>query len=321
MKELLEFKPLPLLTSGRWQTIMGSFGRIVTLPPSQKIDILLPDGDVLVCKISMPPKDIKAKGVVLLIHGLGGSENSKYMLRISRTLISLGYVAVRLNLRGCGPGQGLAKKPHYAGGSADLFPVMERIHQEFKGLPLQIVGFSLGGHILLKFLGELGANAPPFLVNSIAVCAAIEPADTVKLFGLPRNKLFQDYYLMDLVKFVRINEKIFPDIKKTEFPDNLSLYLYDELYVAPNWGFKSADEYYDLCRASRFIPLIKSPCKILYTQDDPLVNYRIFDELKVPDSVQLKYTAHGGHMGFLGFTGEGWGIRWMDKTIINWLTG
>ena len=53
-------------------------------------------------------------------------------------------------------------------------------------------GFSLGGHILLKFLGELGANAPPFLVNSIAVCAAIEPADSVRLFGLPKNKLFQD---------------------------------------------------------------------------------------------------------------------------------
>jgi predicted alpha/beta-fold hydrolase len=316
MKELIPFKPLPLLNTGKSQTILGYFGIPESPPPSKQINITLPDKDILVCYVSEPPNP---RGVVIMLHGLGGSSNSRYMIRIGKKLIASGFIVVRVNWRGAGLGQGLARKLHYAGGSHDLSPILEKFHQDYPNLPIQIIGFSLGGHILLKFLGELGSNAPSYLVNSIAVCPAVEPADSVKRFALPENWLLQRSYTTELVDLVRAAEKAFPEIKRTEFPKKLSLYIYDQIYVAPTWGFESAEQYYDKVRASRFIPMIRTPCQILYTMDDPFVNHEIFDQLDIPSSVRLFYTIHGGHMGFLGFTGKGWDIRWMDSLLIDWL--
>jgi predicted alpha/beta-fold hydrolase len=320
MKQELNFTPLPLLTSGKWQTILGSFGAFRTAPSSKEINILLPDGDTLVCKVSVPKNESQIKGIVLLLHGLAGSENSRYLLRISRRLIDLGYITMRINLRGCGAGQGLAKRLHYAGGSKDLITVADRIHQEFGSLPLQLVGFSLGGHILLKYLGELGDNIPPQLVQSIAVCPAVDPANTVKLFALPRNQLFEKSFVKELVDLVKVTESAYPEITKTTFPEKLSLYKFDDLYIAPKWGFKDADDYYNQCKASKFIPLIKSPCRILYSMDDPIVDPKTFDQIVHSENVRLYSTTYGGHMGFLGFHGKGWNIRWMDEQVVKWLT-
>lgn len=320
MNEKLDFNPLPFLTSGKWQTIIGSFGAYVAPPPSKQINIVLPDGDILVSKASMPISDLPAKGLVVLFHGLAGSENSRYLIRISKRLIKLGYIAVRVNLRGCGPGQGFARRLHYAGGSKDLISVVDKMRQEFGELPLQMVGFSLGGHILLKYLGELAENTPAQLVQSIAVCPAVDPANTVKRFALPQNKIFEWSFLKELVRLVKVIEKTYPELKKTDFPKELTLYKYDDVYIAPRWGFESADQYYEQCRASRFIPSIKSPCRILYSSDDPIVDPKTFDNLEHSDNVKLYYTTHGGHMGFLGFNGHGCKIRWMDDQVIKWLT-
>jgi predicted alpha/beta-fold hydrolase len=317
MSTLIPFKPLPFLTSGRWQTILGYLGFPQRPPKSEQINITLDDGDILVCNVSYPKNT--PKGLVIMLHGLGGSANSRYMMRISKRCNASGYIAVRVNLRGSGLGQGLARKLHYAGGSADIIPILQTFHEKYPDLPIQILGFSLGGHILLKYLGELGSNAPSYLKNAIAVCPAVEPANAVKRFALPKNRLLQRSYTKGIVKLVRVAEKAFPDLKKTEFPKNLSLYLYDQIYVTATWGFDSAEEYYDLCRASRFIPMIRVPCRILYSLDDPFVDHKTLEDLEPPASVQLFYTEHGGHMGFLGFTGNGWNARWMDNLVLKWI--
>ena len=315
----LDFKPLPFLKSQHSQTILASFGLPVWGPPSEKQMFQLEGKNKLCCLQHIPKNWDAQKGIVILLHGMGGSSQSHYIRRISSKLYRLGYFVFCLNRRGCGCGEGLASPLCHGGWTEDLLLVLKSLRENYPDSPIRVVGFSLGGNLLLKLLGELGAEGNKYLSHGIAVSPVVDLRDASETLGLPSNRIYERYYVNGLMTLVRAAEKAFPDEKKTAFPERCSIIQYDALYTAPKWGYKSVYDYYAKNSSAAFVPKIQVPCDLLYAADDPFIRFEIIQSLPFPPCVKLWKTKYGGHMGFLGFVDRYTSIRWMDHTVVSWI--
>lgn len=310
MLENLPFHPLPGLSSPHVQTILAGFSRPGPPPPSTPLLVPLEDGDTLFCQVSLPPTWHETQKTIVMIHGLGGSDSSNYMIRIGRKLYENGYRVVRINLRGCGSGSNLARLPYHGGTSGDLFAVIRSLKQKNPLSPITLLGFSLGGNIALKLSGELGETSPNFLECTIAVCSPIDLADTVVLLQTPANRLYHSYYLGQLINQGQ---------RWTMGRHINTLYEFDDLVTAPTWGFANAADYYQKSSSRFHIPNIRHPCYLLYTADDPFVDYRQILKISLPPGIKVALCQHGGHMGFLGWAGRTHRYFWLDQLLLNWI--
>jgi hypothetical protein len=278
----------------------------------------LPDGDRLVLHDSPAPGWQPGSPIAVLIHGLGGDHRSGYLQRLGRVMLRWHWRVVRVDLRGCGKGIALAKKPYHAGCSDDVRAVLEVVHGWAAPSPIVLLGFSLGGNIVLKLAGEAKDRPVPGLARVAAVNPPIDLVRASDELGQPRNRLYEYHFVRGLVALVRQRARHFPDEHEVQFPKRLSLRQFDDLYTAPRTGFADALDYYRRSSALPFIPKIEVPALILTSRDDPLVPVDSFRELRPPPHIEVQIATGGGHLGFLGWDGAG-GIRWADRRIIDWL--
>jgi predicted alpha/beta-fold hydrolase len=310
MVKYLAFKPLPGLSSPHIQTIVASFTRPGTPPPSSPLLIPLKDGDTLFCQVSTPPTWQEHQQTVVMVHGLAGSINSNYMIRISRKFYEAGYRVVRVNLRGSGEGSNFASLPYHGGSSEDVFIVVKHLKQLIPLSPIILLGFSLGGNIVLKLLGELGEEALSLIENTIAICSPIDLEKTIHLLAKPANKLYHQFYLNQMLRQTQ---------RWTKGREISSLYEYDTFVTAPIWGFSSAEAYYRHSSSRFYIPNIKTPCYILLASDDPFVDPQQLLNIPLPPQMKVALCENGGHMGFLGWTGREHTCFWLDQHLLNWM--
>lgn len=293
-----EFRPLPGLSSSHLQTIMSAYLPAGKEPPTKQWLVAIGNGDFLSCEISVPEKWQEA---VVMVHGLGGSAKSKYMVRLARKFYHQGYKVVRVNLRGCGSGRDLSKLPYHAGTSGDLLAVLEALRPI---APLHVLGFSLGANMVLKLAGELGYQAKGLVKSFVAVCPPIDLANSVQRIEERRHRLYHAYYLK------RILAQAMP-----WSPQKISsIYEFDDRLTAPLWGYCGADEYYRANSALSFLEKIEQTTHLLFSDDDPFISTKSLEQCALPPAVQLYKTTHGGHMGFLGRDGY-----WLDKTLMRWI--
>ncbi len=311
------FVPHPFLKNTHLQTIIGNYYGDVEDPLSQRELITLPDGDQISLEISTPDQWTQSCPTVLLVRGLGGSHDSTYLKRITHLVVEKGARAVRMNLRGCGSGKGLAKRGYHGGVSEDLKEVIHRVYEKYPLSPLSLVGFSLGGNITLKLLGE-DTTINSYLEKAIAVCPAICLEDSSRRFQKRSNSFYQKSFLRGLTNMVKEQKEMFPDGLLESLESCKSLYEFDELFTAPHYGFENAKDYYTKCSAKDLIPNITLKTHILFAKDDPLVNGTLLDPKDLPDNIELIITEKGGHMGFLGHPKKSL-FRWMDHQIMTWL--
>ncbi len=157
--KLNKFYPFPFARSGFWQTVHGTYLPILKpSKPDAYHHMMLKDGDVLVLAENRPKEWQPGQRIMLLVHGLTGCYQSTYMQRMCRRMTKKGFLVLRLNLRFCGPGRGLARKAYHAGVSDDTREVLEWIKIKFPDSPVTQVGFSLGGNVTLKMAGEDGSR-------------------------------------------------------------------------------------------------------------------------------------------------------------------
>ncbi|HLU48476.1 MAG TPA: alpha/beta fold hydrolase, partial [Planctomycetota bacterium] len=177
----LVFQPFPLLRNAHLQTMLGHWLRVPARVPSRTEIVDLSDGDRLALEISEPIGDAAPARTVVLIHGLAGCHESAYLVRVAAKLVRRGMRAVRLNLRGCGSGAGLARGIFHSGQSDDLRQTIEALRARGQGSRVSVIGFSLGGNIALKLAGELGERGPELVDRVLAVCP---PADLERCANL-----------------------------------------------------------------------------------------------------------------------------------------
>jgi uncharacterized protein len=303
----LDFRPLKGLFSPHLQTVFTTFSPAGHPPESTSLHVKVSEGDILSCKISTPKGWTPNQLTVALLHGLGGSEDSHYMIRLSRKFHHAGVRSVRINLRGCGSGVNLNKLPYTCGDSHDIKAVLETLKNDTPHSPIHLIGFSLGGNIIMKMAGELGDKALELVDRIIAVCPVIDLANSLDLITKQSHGLYHRYYLSQIreqgKKWIR-NMKI------------SSIYEYDKRVTVPLWGYANNHDYYDKCSSRRHLSNIKVTCDLLMAADDPFIDYSILRNSKLSLTTNAWLSRHGGHMGFIGRSDKKKDIYWLDHFLV-----
>lgn len=319
MSRELVFSPFPLFPGAHQQTIIGTFNFFRKKPASETQYLQLSDGDKIALEVTIPDEWKVNSPTLLLVHGLCGSHESPYMIRMAKKFSDNGFKVVRMNLRGCGSGRGHAKKIYHAGCTDDVLEVLKALKKEHLESDITLMGFSLGGNIVLKLAGELNTSASSLLKEVVGVAAPVDLFQSVNLIKNNTNRFYENYFLGLLRSDIRHRHEKFNDLGDFELPKNLTFYDFDECYTAPQCGYESAMDYYKRCSAVETILEVDIPCRVLFSEDDPIVSSTSLDHLSMPDHIEVYKTKKGGHLGFLGIPNSIRGFHWMDSVLLEWL--
>jgi predicted alpha/beta-fold hydrolase len=263
--------------------------------------------------VTPPDKDLP---LVLLIHGVPGSQDSRYMLRMSSYLIKQGHRVLRLNLHGAGPSRAECAGQYYAGSSGDLVALLAQLPGELKQdrVTVTAVGYSVGGAILLKYLGEQGENS---LISAAAsVSAPIDLFDTCRTLMRFRNVLYHRGVLTKMKKEATDPGAVLTPDERKNIESARTIFEYDDRFTAPRNHFDGAEDYYFKCSAVNFLPAIRKPTLLLASLDDPWVPGGVYvgHRWGSNESLSLKpiLTSRGGHVGFHG---AGYFQPWSDRAV------
>jgi predicted alpha/beta-fold hydrolase len=320
--DLPPFRPrFPWLT-GDLQTIAN---RLV--PPTSRLGaasserLRLPmddgSGDMLLAMLDRPPVD-RGGPVLILIHGLTGCEDSAYMLNTARYFLDLGHPVIRLNLRAAGPSRAVCGDIYYAGRSQDFRAVLRLLPSDLAVRGLVAVGFSLGGNMLLKYLGEEGAASG--LQAAASVCAPIDLSATCRHMLRPRNRLYHRYIIAQMKREATGEGARLTAAERAAILGAANVWEYDDRFIAPRHGFAGAEDYYDRNKALRFMPAIRTPTLVIAAADDPWIpaaTYRGFDWSG--NRMLVPLLADGG--GHVGFHAAGSPTPWHDRAIERFIRG
>jgi len=316
------FEAHPLLRNGHLQTLTTLF-RDGTNHNwcTQQHQVTLEDGDRIVlhddCPAAWQPNDRSA----MIVHGLGGSSQAYYMQRLAARLNQHHVRTFRMDLRRSGAGIAMARLPSHAGRSTDIATAIRYVAKRCPQSPTSLIGYSLGGNIVLKLLGEIGHEPFGNLDNAAAICPPIDLAACIKKLSQIRNRFYDRYLASQLLEQTQKNQTLRPDAPPLDFPHTPNrVGEFDEMYTAPVCGFRNAADYYQQCSSQKFIPDIKIHTLIVADRDDPLVPIEPFEYVPVPPTVHLERTTHGGHLGYISRSGLNPNRRWLDWRILHWVT-
>jgi len=321
--ELVPYQLHPWLRNPHAQTILGSYwcGQRIPYQAKQHF-VLFEDGDQTVMHDDRPSDWQPGDRVVLLIHGLGGCHHSGYVVRIAHKLNQLGMRTFRVDLRGCGAGETLAKRPFHAGCSNDIAEAVRMIHALCPGSPLTLSGYSMGGNIVLKLAGEMGDGQLGGIDSVIAVAPPVDLSYCCNNMRNGVNRLYDWDFSRRLVRMVQkrcaSDPEMFGGFQFEQRPDRLI--AFDAAFTAPQCGFESAQDYYEKASAGPLLQDIKIPGMILVADDDSVVPYEIFSHHPRSSSLQLEVTRGGGHLGFITSREIVPDRRWMDYRVVRWIS-
>ncbi len=315
------FIPHPLVRGGHAQTILGCYlPGMKWAPQSKQHLVALPDGDRIVLHEDVPLGVQEPDRVVLLIHGLGGSHQSTYMQRTAAKLVEKGVRVFRMDLRGCGAGTALAKLPVHAGRSEDVGVVLAYLMEACADTPIFLVGFSMGGNLVLKLLGEMGRQRPANLAGAMAVAPPIDLIDCSRNMERGVNRLYNRSFLRSLLRAAAMRrERVPKEFDPPLLPLPQKLRDFDERFTAPLAGYASAEEYYHRASSRPLLQEIQVPTVVVAAADDPIVPVGPFESATYSQSTQLLIVPSGGHLGFFGVKGADPDRRWMDWRVVDWV--
>lgn len=276
--------------------------RDLTPHASRRLTVDLRDGtdDRLACSLDMPSRPRAGTPLTILIHGLTGSEESAYIHGMARRLLESGQRVLRLNLRGAGPSRATCRGQYYAGRSQDFRALLANLPAELTRDGVNAVGYSLGGAMLLKYLGEEGTAAP--LRAAATVCAPIDLSATCRRMMQPRNVLYHRHILRQMKAEATAPGAGVSEAERSAILRARSVWDYDEVFIAPRHGFAGAEDYYERCKPIAFMGGIRVPTLVLAALDDPWIPgaiYSGYDWAGNPALTPL-LPARGGHVGFHG---------------------
>jgi predicted alpha/beta-fold hydrolase len=259
---------------------------------------------------------------MLLLHGLEGCCDSHYMHGIAAKAYKAGLNVVRLNQRTCGGTEHLSPTLYNSGLSADYRSVLQELAAE-QMHRIWLVGYSMGGNLLLKATGELGRSQPA-LAGTVVVCPNIDPTLCVRELERPANWLYHRHFLTRLKARVQRKASLSPgrwDLKGLRAITRIS--EFDDRYTAPDGGYRDAADYYDRSGARHVLHSIAVPTTIITAQDDPFIPYSMFltPSVQQNPSIRLLAPTHGGHCGFFQTRRNEEDRYWVENRIVEIVRG
>jgi uncharacterized protein len=326
------FVPRRFLRNSHIQTIAGNFlPRPDHLPaPVPELVEVSPADDSqissrVLCHCHWQPADVRpTRPTVILVHGLEGSSDSQYIVGNANKLWRAGANIIRMNMRNCGGTEELSPTLYHSGLSSDVDAVMRFFLQRERLESVSLVGYSMGGNLVLKLAGELGSSAPRELHAVVGVSPAIDLGPSAAALHRPQNRLYEQRFLRNLLKRFRRKVRLFPRVFDPNRTVGIrSLRDFDHRITALYSGFLSADDYYYRAAAARVIDRIAVPTLVLHAMDDPFVHItpESLAALEANPDITLVQTEHGGHCAFLATPdlAAGYDGYWAESTLLRFI--
>jgi hypothetical protein len=309
------------LSGGHRQTLASFFlARRIALPPAEARLIEVEPG-VQVLAHCHWQADRQNTLTAILVHGLEGSSESQYMLGIAAKGLALGMNIVRLNQRNCGGTESLAPTLYHSGRSSDIAAVAQNLIDQDAISGLALVGFSMGGNLVLKLAGEWGSTCPRQFRAVAAVCPAVDLAASADALHLRSNRLYEEYFMWKLKGRLRDKARLFPGAFDTSRLRGIrTLREFDDKITAYYSGFAGADDYYDRAAAAHVVDRIAVPTFILHAANDPFIRILPNTRQKILNNPHITFleTEDGGHCSYLS-EAEGDDGHWAETQVVEFL--
>jgi len=258
---------------------------------------------------------------LIAVHGLEGSTESEYMVGVARNGLALGMNVVLMNQRNCGGMDHCAPTLYNSSLSADVAAVVKNVLERDGVSRFALIGFSMGGNLVLKLAGEWGSSAPQQLRAVAAVCPAMDLAASADALHQPANRIYEYYFLLQLFRRMRRKARHFPGfVDLSRLRGVTSLRLFDDRITAYYCGFTGADDYYARAAAANVVDRIAVPTLIIHAANDPFIRLLPATRERILRNphITLIETADGGHCAFVGSCNSDPGDdgRWAEKEVV-----
>ena len=288
-----------LFQNGHIQTIYARIFRQVPKIKYIRERISTPDQDF----IDLDWSKTDSKKLAVLCYGLESDSQANYVKGMVKALNHKKWDCVVFNFRGCSGEPNYQMRSYHSGVTEDLEYIIQYILKNYQYQKISLVGFSLGGNLILKYLGEKGMSLPSFIKTAVTISTPCDLQSSAIRLAQKENQIYMKRFLKKLYKKIYIKEKernlVFPRPFSTikNFKD------FDDFYTAPIHGFKDAMDYWAKCSSRFFIPSIAIPTLLINAQNDPFLGPESFPSeiTQDHDCFFLETPQSGGHMGFVTF--------------------
>ncbi len=304
----------PLVSNPHWLTILANFWPrkldFSAYPEENRLFRTEPEVQVLMTT-QRPRRE--RRGELILVHGLEGSADAGYMRTMAKAGLDAGYAVSRFNIRTCGNTERFANTLYHAGLTIDLLSVLKQIREEGR-TPVHLVGYSLGGNMILKLAGELGEEATPLIASICAISTPIDLAASARTIRKFSNRLYERRFLKRMR--ARVAETGRFTARQVNAPR--TIWEFDDVLTGPSFGFRDAVHYYETQSSRQFLERIRVPVLLIQAKDDIFIPFEIFEhpQVKANPLIRLHATEHGGHLGFLSRSKPRF---WLDGAVLEWI--
>jgi uncharacterized protein len=327
-----DFQPRRFLKNGHLQTIAGNYlarTNDLPAPEAQLVEVSPATANQIasqvLCHCHWQPEEVRAaRPTAIIVHGLEGSSDSQYVVGNANKLWRAGCNVVRMNMRNCGGTEALSPTLYHSGLSNDVLAVMNFFVARYGLRSMSLIGYSMGGNLVLKLAGELSTTAPATLRSVIGVSPAVDLQPSADALHLPQNRLYELKFLHNLLRRFRRKAVLFPRAYDRNRAIGIrSLREFDDRITALYSGFTGADDYYNRAAAARVLDRIAVPTLALHALDDPFVRLsdESCDKIRANPNITLIESNHGGHCAFLAQPDltSGYDGYWAEHTLLRFL--
>jgi predicted alpha/beta-fold hydrolase len=297
---IARYAPPPFLFNGHLETIYPALLRQVPALPYQRERILTPDDDFL----DLDWVKNGRERLVIISHGLEGNSHRPYVQGMAHAFVQKGFDVLAWNYRGCSGMPNKQIRFYHSGATDDLHTVVTYALGS-RYTEISLIGFSLGGNLTLKYLGEKGKNTP--VSKAVVFSVPLHLQSSCEKISEPSNFLYAHRFLRSLKKKVKEKAQVRPDLTLDPLRDIKTLLEFDDRYTAPLHGFADACDYYEKSSALYFLEQIAVPSLIVNAANDPFLSAACYPtNNQWSEAVTFEKTIRGGHVGFARWSGLYW---------------
>jgi predicted alpha/beta-fold hydrolase len=327
-----DFHPRRFMRNGHLQTIFGNYLRRTNgLPPAEAQLVEVSPAtehqisSQVLCHCHWQPEDVRSsRPTVIIVHGLEGSSSSQYVIGNSNKFWQAGANIVRMNMRNCCGTEALTPTLYHSGLSGDVLAVMRFFVGRHHLQSVALIGYSMGGNLVLKLAGELGATPPPELRSVVGISPVIDLSPSSDALHLPQNRIYEMKFVRAMIRRFRRKAALFPRAYDPNRASGISsLRDFDEQIISLYSGFSGAEDYYYRVAAARVIDRITVPALILNSLDDPFIRIAPDTHEKIVDNPNITFleTERGGHCAFLDQPdpASGYDGYWAEHALVRFI--
>jgi hypothetical protein len=317
-----EFRPAWWLRGSHRQTVWRRLFDGAPLPSYHRERFETSDGDFVDLDWLDSESRSGERPLVIVLHGLEGSSLSPYVPGLLREAARRGWDGVAMNFRSCSGELNRLPRFYHSGETGDLNEVVSSLIARWPGRPIGMVGYSLGGNVLLKWLGERGEKSPDALRAAVAVSVPFDLGAAAHRIDHGIHRIYGQVFLRTLKQKALMKLRRFPDIlDPKEVVQSRSFAEFDNCVTAPLHGFANAQDYWTRASATPWLEEIRKPTLMLSAYDDPFLPARCLPHDAAARSRWLtaEFTPYGGHVGFVEGRWPGAVSYWVDRRVMDYL--